>query len=41
MDRIRRFFVAMVCLLAVPLVVYAEVVDVNTADAQTISAELK
>jgi len=41
MDRLRQAFVAMLFVLAFPLIVSAGVVDVNTADAETISAELK
>jgi len=41
MERLRQAFVATLFLLAFPPIVYAEIVDVNTADAETISAELK
>ena len=41
MDRLRQAFVATLFLLAFPLIAYAEIVDINTADAATISAELK
>ena len=41
MNRLRQAFIATLLLLSFPLIVNAEIVDVNTADAETISAELK
>ncbi len=41
MMTLRRYFYPMICALALPLSVLAGPVNVNTADAETISAELQ
>jgi competence protein ComEA len=41
MKSLKRFFYLTICTLTLPLVVYAGPVNVNTADAETISAELQ
>ncbi len=41
MKLLNRFLYLAVCMLALPIVAYAGPVDVNTADAETISAELQ
>ena len=41
MKLFKRFLYLTICTLTMPLVVYAGPVNVNTADAETISAELQ
>lgn len=41
MKSLNRFLYLAVCILVLPLVAFAGPVDVNTADAETISAELQ
>ena len=41
MKSFKRFLYLTICTLTMPLVVYAGPVNVNTADAETISAELQ
>jgi competence protein ComEA len=41
MKLLNRFLYLAVCMLALPIVAYAGPVNVNTADAETISAELQ
>ena len=41
MKSFKHFLYLTICTLTMPLVVYAGPVDVNTADAETISAELQ
>ncbi len=41
MKSLNRFLCLAVCMLILPIVAYAGPVNVNTADAETISAELK
>ena len=41
MMTLKKYFYLMICVLAWPLAAFAGPVDVNTADAETISAELK
>ena len=41
MKSLKRFLYLSICTLTLPLVVHAGPVNVNTADAETISAELQ
>ncbi len=41
MKSLKRFFYLAICTLTLPLVAFAGPVNVNTADAETISAELQ
>jgi competence protein ComEA len=41
MNKLKKFSYVAIWMLSMPLVAYAGPVNVNTADAQTISAELK
>lgn len=41
MQSFKRFLYLTICTLTMPLLVYAGPVNVNTADAETISAELQ